>query len=295
VIDLLVLGEGNVDLVLSGGDVEPAFGQVEKLVERAQLTIGSSGAILACGAARLGLRTAFAGVVGTDAFGDFLLQRLRERGVDVTPCRRDPHLATGLTLHLVRGDDRAMLTAPGTIDALRAADVDVALLASTRHVHVASYYLQRALQRGVAGLLRQARAAGATTSLDPGWDPADRWNGTLAAALRETDVLLVNEAEASRIGDHGVPTCAVKLGAAGALLRRDGQEVRVEAPAVEVVDTIGAGDSFGAGLLWGLLGGAPTEEALRLAVACGSLSVRAAGGTDGQATAAEARALAARG
>jgi sugar/nucleoside kinase (ribokinase family) len=293
VIDLLVLGEGNVDLILSGGDVEPAFGQIENLVERAQLTVGSSGAILACGAARLGLRTAFAGVVGADAFGEFLLARLRERGVDVSPCRRDPALATGVTLHLVRGDDRAMLTAPGTIDALRASDVDPALLHATRHVHVASYYLQRALQPGVADLLRQARAGGATTSLDPGWDPADRWDGGLAAALRETDMLLVNEAEAARIADHGVATCAVKLGAAGALLRRGGEEVRVDAPAAEVVDTIGAGDSFGAGLLCGLLGGASTEEALRLAVACGSLSVRAAGGTDGQATLAEALALAA--
>jgi sugar/nucleoside kinase (ribokinase family) len=160
-------------------------------------------------------------------------------------------------------------------------------------VHVASYYLQRALQPGVADLLRQARAGGATTSLDPGWDPADRWDGGLAAALRETDVQLVNEAEAARIADHGVATCAVKLGAAGALLRRGGEEVRVDAPAAEVVDTIGAGDSFGAGLLCGLLGGASTEEALRLAVACGSLSVRAAGGTDGQATLAEALALAA--
>src|SRR5262249_37190529 len=71
-----VLGEGNVAIVLSGGDAEPAFGQVERLVERAGLTIGSSGAILACGAARLGLRTAFAGVVGQDPFGDAFLAAL---------------------------------------------------------------------------------------------------------------------------------------------------------------------------------------------------------------------------
>ncbi len=61
--DLLVLGDCNPDLVLSGGNVEPAFGQAERLVSEARLTIGGSGAITACGAARLGLRTAFAGVV----------------------------------------------------------------------------------------------------------------------------------------------------------------------------------------------------------------------------------------
>jgi sugar/nucleoside kinase (ribokinase family) len=70
--DLLVLGDINPDLVLRG-DVEPAFGQVEKLVDDAELLIGGSGAIVACGAARLGVRTAIAGVVGDDLFGRFML------------------------------------------------------------------------------------------------------------------------------------------------------------------------------------------------------------------------------
>ncbi|MBZ0290595.1 MAG: hypothetical protein K8I30_23425, partial [Anaerolineae bacterium] len=56
--DVLVAGDLNADLILSG-DVAPAFGQVEKLLDDVNLTIGSSAAIFACGAARLGLRTAF--------------------------------------------------------------------------------------------------------------------------------------------------------------------------------------------------------------------------------------------
>ena len=66
--DLLVVGEINPDLILRG-DVTPAFGQVEKLVDDATLTIGSSSVIFACGAARLSMRVAFAGVVGDDVFG----------------------------------------------------------------------------------------------------------------------------------------------------------------------------------------------------------------------------------
>jgi sugar/nucleoside kinase (ribokinase family) len=294
-LDLLVLGEGNVDLVLSGGDVEPAFGQVEKLVERAQLTIGSSGAILACGAARLGLRTALVCAVGDDAFGAFFLERVAARGVDVSGCRRDPTVDTGVTVHMVRGSDRAMLTAPGSIDVLCGDDVDEAQLAAARHVHVASYYLQRGLQPAVPELLRRARAGGATTSIDPGWDSTGRWDSGLDAALRETDLLLVNRPEAEGVGCRvdEVPSCAIKLGGAGARLRRGSEEAQVEAPAVEVVDAIGAGDSFGAGLICALLDGRPTGEALRLAVACGSLSTRGAGGTDRQPTLAEAEALAA--
>src|SRR5690349_21175876 len=67
--DLLVLGDANPDLVLRGGDVVPAFGQAEHLVDDARLTIGGSGAILACGAAKLGLRVAIAAVVGDGLFG----------------------------------------------------------------------------------------------------------------------------------------------------------------------------------------------------------------------------------
>ena len=80
--DILVAGEINPDLILSG-NVVPEFGQVEKLVERATLAIGSSSAIFACGAARLGLRVAFIGVCGDDLFGRFMLDEMQKRGVDV--------------------------------------------------------------------------------------------------------------------------------------------------------------------------------------------------------------------
>ena len=57
-LDLLVLGDCNPDLVVRGGDLRPRFGQAEQLVDEARLVVGGSGAIMACGAARLGLRTA---------------------------------------------------------------------------------------------------------------------------------------------------------------------------------------------------------------------------------------------
>src|SRR5215207_7371150 len=81
--DILVAGEINPDLLLTG-DVAPEFGQVEKLVDTAALTIGSSSAIFACGAARLGLRVAFIGVCGDDLFGRFMLDEMQKRGVDVS-------------------------------------------------------------------------------------------------------------------------------------------------------------------------------------------------------------------
>jgi sugar/nucleoside kinase (ribokinase family) len=302
-IDLLVLGDCNPDLVLTGENVEPAFGQVERLVDDAALTIGGSAGIMACGAARLGLRTAFVGVVGDDLFGRYMVDALNERGVDTRGIVVDPAAHTGLTVVLSRPWDRAILTFPGTIGSLSADQVDTALLTRARHVHVASFFLAPALATGLPRLFEQARAAGATTSVDPNWDPAESWDGGLSDALRVTDVFLPNAEEAMRIAGRETaeeaacalaqagPLVAVKLGAKGALAARSGTDpIKCAAPAgTQPVDTIGAGDSFDAGFLSGLLHGWSTRWALALGAACGSLSTRAIGGTPAQPTLDEAQ------
>jgi sugar/nucleoside kinase (ribokinase family) len=304
-LDLLVLGDCNPDLVLSGPDLQPAFGQAERLVHDAELTIGGSAAIMACGAARLGLLTAVVAVVGDDLFGRFMIDALDARGVDTSAIVVDPRVRTGLTVILARAQDRAILTFPGAIAALRADGVDPALVARTRHLHVASFFLQTGLAPGLGGLLASARRAGVSTSLDPNWDPAERWDGGLHGLLSHVDVLLPNAAEAAALTGCADPEAAagalaargplvvVKLGADGALAARAGQAtIAVAAASIgEPVDAVGAGDSFDAGLLAAWLGGETVADAVALGCACGALSTRAAGGTDAQPTLEQARAL----
>ena len=232
-LDLLVLGDVNPDLVLSDASMDVAFGQAETLVEDAELTIGGSGAIMACGAARLGLRTALTGLVGADQFGEFMLRAVSERGVEMSGVTVSDEVRTGLTVVLARPDDRAILTFPGAIAAMTAERVDADLLARARHVHVASFFLQTALVPGLATLLRSARAHGATTSVDPNWDPAQRWDGGLRELLGEVDVLLPNAAEACRLaGVSDAEAAAAKLAAAGPLVAvKLGAEGAVAAPA----------------------------------------------------------------
>ena len=198
-IDLLVVGDCNPDLVLSGGDVRPAFGQGERLVERADLLIGGTSSITACGAARLGLRTSFVGVLGEDTFGDFMRDQMTAAGVDMSASVTDPSTPTGLSVVLTEGEDRATLTVPGTIGSVTAEMVSDDLLWRTRHLHTSGYYLQGA-PAVVAELFQRARAAGATTSLDPGADPDERFEGGLIDLLPLIDHLLPNEVEALRSG-----------------------------------------------------------------------------------------------
>ena len=300
-LDILVLGELNADLILRG-DVVPEWNQTEKLIDDAALTLGSSSAIFACGAARLGLRVAFVGVLGDDLLGRFCREALDARGVDTSGVVVDPALRTGMTVILQLPDDRAMLTFPGAIPMLRAELVDPALLQAARHIHVGSYFWQAALQPGLPELFAQARTHGASTSLDTQWDPSGAWAG-LDEVLAATDILLPNQAEAcalARTTDwrlaleslaRRVATVAVKRGADGAAARRGAAFASATAPTVQVIDAVGAGDSFDAGFVYGVLAGWPLDRSLTLAVACGALSTRAAGGTTAQPTLAEALAV----
>ncbi|MDX6523662.1 MAG: hypothetical protein QOI17_1175 [Gaiellales bacterium] len=290
-VDLLVVGDCNPDLLLAGGDVVPEFGQAEKVVAEGRLLVGGSAAIVACGAARLGLSTALVAAVGDDLFGRFMLESLAERGVDVSGCVIEPALDTGITVALVRGDDRAMLTAPGAIPTLTADQVPRDLVRSARHLHVASYFLLDGLRPGLPALVAEARAAGATVSVDPQGDPAGRWDGGLPALASALDLLLLNEQEQRMLPADDCPLVVTKRGSRGASARTAEGVVDVPAPAVEVVDATGAGDSFDAGFLAGRLGGMALADALALGCACGALSTRALGGIAAQPTMEQALAV----
>jgi sugar/nucleoside kinase (ribokinase family) len=299
--DVLVAGEINPDLLLSG-NVVPVFGQVEKLVDQATLAIGSSSAIFACGAARLGLSVAFVGVCGEDVFGRFMLEEMQKRGVDVTNVIVRSDGQTGLSLILNHEADRAILTHLGLIPTLQAADIPDELLQQARHLHVASYFLQTDLQPDLPDLFRRARSLGLTTSLDTNYDPSEKWVG-FDELLSVTDIFFPNKTEALSITQSSdlemaarklaaqSKIVAIKLGVQGALLpAKDGMIVIPSTP-VNVVDTVGAGDTFDAGFLYGYLNRWDLKISLQLGVICGALSARAAGGTAAQPTLDEALAF----
>jgi sugar/nucleoside kinase (ribokinase family) len=311
--DILVVAEVNPDIIVSDPDPTPVFGQVERTVREIHLTIGSSSVIMACAAARLGLRVAIVGVVGDDVFGRFMVEAMRERGLDVSAVRVDPDLPTGASVILSNGRDRAMLTAHGTIGAATAEDVPASLLARARHLHIGSWFLQSGLHPGAAGLLAAAHEAGLSTSIDPNWDPDQRWDSGLRDLLPALDLVFPNDAEATAIagvddveaaavalarlgaeGRGGGPLLVVKRGRDGALLASaDGVLERVGAYPVEAIDATGAGDAFDAGFLAGWLEGRLNADALTLAAISGAMSTRAVGGTEAQATRAEVDAAAA--
>jgi ribokinase len=290
--EVLVIGDANPDLLVTG-DVVPQFGQVEKLVDSADLVLGGSAAIVACGLARLDVPTALAAVVGDDLFGEFVRAALSAAGVDTRWIRTDPAVATALSVVLSAGD-RAILTFPGSLAVTGPDVVDPDLLRQVRHVHSASLFLQPRLAPHLPELFSTARAAGASTSLDTNWDPKGLWQGVFEL-LQHTSVLFPNTAEllaitgrpdadsaAARVVELGCRV-ALKDGARGGKLWDGPTAIAAPAPVTDVIDSTGAGDSFDAGFISAMIEGLPDAQCLDRAVRCGSLSTRSFGGTAAQA------------
>jgi sugar/nucleoside kinase (ribokinase family) len=297
---ILIAGELNVDLVLQNPKSFPVLGR-ETLVEDLSLTVGSASAICASALAKLGDQVTFVGKVGCDSWGDLCLKSLQDLGIDCSSVDRDNSLTTGITVSITWAKDRALMTYLGSIAALRASDISNECLRASRHLHVSSFFLQRALRPGLKSLLARAHENGLTTSVDPGFDPYETWEKDLIDTLNEVDVFLPNEIELAAISGEKNPTEALrslengrtltiaKLGADGCIAMDRGEILRVPAFPVTPLDTTGAGDTFNAGFLHAWLSGSDVRYAMRFGAACGALSTLGLGGTANQPTEAEAR------
>ena len=299
---ILVAGDINVDLICSGYQTFPTPGR-EVLVDDFVMTLGGSSAICAMGLARLGNPVAFIGKVGADSWGDYCIETLRGAGIDVSGLARDPALRTGVTISITSARDRALVTFAGSVAALRAADVDAWALDDASHLHVSSFFLQQDLRPAFRRLFALAHSSGLGTSLDPGFDPTERWDNDLLETLEAVDLLFPNEIELAAISGttdladglrrmgNGRTRTVAKLGPRGCATLEKGALLEVPACTIDPVDTTGAGDSFDAGFLHAWLREQPLNECLRWGSACGALSTRGLGGTASQPDAAEVRAL----
>lgn len=301
-VRILVVGEINVDFVFKGCHALPMPGK-EVLADDFVMTPGSSSMICAMGLARLGNQVAFHGRLGTDTSGKFCLQALQDAGIDVASLRPDGSQRTGVTVSLSTPQDRALVTFAGAIAELQAEEVEDEWLRAADHLHVSSYYLQKALRPGCRELFARATSLGLTTSLDPGFDPEQQWKDDLFDTLREVDVFLPNEQElhaitgrsdmreALALVQNGRTQTIVKRGRQGCVSVHEGEWLNVPAYAVDAIDSTGAGDSFDAGFLHAWLRDMPLLDCMRWGGACGGLSTRGIGGTTRQASTSEVLAL----
>ncbi|MGG4146527.1 carbohydrate kinase family protein [Paenibacillus algorifonticola] len=289
---VVIAGELNVDIILSGEDVVPEWNR-EKMIDTFDVVLGSSSAITACALASLGADVRFVSVVGADDFGTFAIAELERMGVDIANVTRLAAVKTGVTLSFSTPSDRGLVTYPGSIPLLTPAYISESLLRQADHLHFGSYYLQDNMRPHWKTLFQQLRKLGVSTSFDTGWDVRNEWDCEgISGLLAYTDLFIPSEEEALHIFASSslseaigklpaaAGTVVIKRGSKGAMLRTpDGLVVAAEPYRVSPIDTTGAGDCFNAGLITAYLNGSRGEELLRYANACGALSTLGVGGT----------------
>lgn len=289
--DVSVIGELNLDLIFYGLPQKLELDR-EHLATNLSLTLGSSSAIFAHNLARLGSTVGFSSSIGSDSLGPICIERLAEAKIDLTRVRRFDGKITGLTVILPQGKERYILTYPGTMADFSIADLDLSYVLGAKHLHVASYFLQRAIQPSLAQIFRDAQAVGLTTSLDTNDDPEGRWPPDIQNLFPHLDLLMPNENEACRMAGVSdvetaidilstkVRTLVLKRGSKGAMVVSGTQRFTALPLSVDVVDPIGAGDSFNAGFLHQFVRGASLEDCLAFGNASAALSTTRGGGTE---------------
>jgi sugar/nucleoside kinase (ribokinase family) len=284
VMDLLVRPAGEV---LWGGT---------RWVDSIEQSPGGNGANTSFAIAKLGVPARLIGAVGWDAFGDAVLARLRDAGVDTTHVRRGDQ-GTAASVVLVREDGaRAFLHRPGVSREVFSPDQELSasLFPGAGRLHIGNPFALVHMRTRAPLLLEGALQSGLSTSLDTAWDALGEWMKIVAPCLPHVNLLFTNEDEArmltgsadpvtaaGRLRAEGATSVVVKLGAAGCAVFHEGSEWNAPAFRVPVIDTTGAGDCFSGAFLAALERGLDWPAAARLANAAGALSVSALGATTG--------------
>lgn len=290
--DVVALGELNVDLILNRIDGAPEVGK-EKFCQDMILTLGSSTAIFAANAASLGTKVAFCGMIGNDSFGDLVEKSLKAKNVDTRYLVHQDRFATGATICLNYNEDRANVTYQGAMDHMRLSDINKELFQNTKHIHISSIFMQTGLREDLLDILLLAKENGVTVSLDTQWDPAETWQLDYTKVLPLIDLFLPNEKELmcltgskkieeaiNKIAPY-VNNAVIKCGNQGSLLMKKDGTLTLLKPYLNtnVVDAIGAGDSFNAGFISRFVQGDDLDTCQKYGNMTGAVNTTAAGGT----------------
>lgn len=261
---------------------------------------------VAIGMARLGYDTYFASRVGCDSFGEFIINALKKEKINTDYIVIDKDWPTGYQVksRVHAGDPEVEYYRK--FSAFRQqikTQIDKAWLQNGNHMHVTGIPL--ALSENTRNysfaMIKKARENGMTISFDPNLRPV-LWNSpeemcrviNQAAELADCVLpgiaegeILTGEREPDKIAafylQKGVKQVVIKLGSKGAYYHdKNGHKGTVAGVKnVQVVDTVGAGDGFAAGLISALLEGSNIEQALKRGNAIGALAVQSLGDSDG--------------
>ena len=285
-LDLIAVGDSTVDVVipvprfLKGNEDSLHSAGMERHMG------GSSNYLIT--ASRLGLRVGVVDCIGDDSLGDFYRAGLEAEGVDTSRIivRRGGR-TTGCVVVLTNRGKHAYIGLEGVSQTLTADELDEDYVAGTKAFFMSGYPLAEApISGAVVKALRAAHTAGRHVFFDPSPIADKIQKEKLIEAVKSTDTLILNDREmglvATALGVESEPASLIRLGAKRVVLKRgsDGCSIHTSKEMrdypgfkVKVVDTTGAGDSFDAAIVYGILRGWNEADTATLANAVGAVKV----------------------
>jgi len=290
----LVIGDINIDFNIKTSYYPPEGGETH--AEESVFRLGGSGCSTALILQKLGVQTSLAANLGDDLFAQFALDHIRPTGLDASLVKKNSAHQTGFFMILVTGEaqrtmfgNRGANAVPIPLELVRTG-VDQA-----QHIHFSGYNLLGDDQaQAMMTVIRYAYENGKTISLDPGTHTCKAVPDRVINTLPYLDCFLPNSAEAQLLSGHakedaqiafllrkGCKSVVLKRGECGSRFTTTSQDIQSPAISLDghtIQDTTGAGDSFNAGFLFGMLTNATSATALTIGNAAGFLMITAAGG-----------------
>jgi len=245
---------------------------------------------------KIGIKTGVMGKVGNDMFGEYLISEMRKYGLDSRGIIKDKKVSTSSTMVLVSSDgERSFLHYIGANAELKFSDIDFDIIKDYKILDVSGYFVMDKLDgKPTVEILKRAKKLGLTTILDVCWDAKNRWMKLIEPCLKYVDFFVPSYEEAVKMSGkkepsliakeflkRGVRITVIKMGSEGSFIATRNKEHRIPPFKVKAVDTLGAGDSFVAGFLTGVVKGWTLEESARFANAVGACCVSAIGASTG--------------
>lgn len=292
--DVVCLGIFVADVMAKPISEMPERGKL-KLFKKMELHTGGCANNTGIGLAKLGIKTACIGKVGNDGFGDFILNVLKKNNVDIKGIKRDRKENTSFTFVMIHPDgERSFFHYLGANATLSYADIDFSIIKKSKLLHVAGTYLMPGFDgKPTMRLLKRTKESGIKTALDTAWNSRGDWEKILPC-LPYVDIFLPSFEEAKMIAKkedktevadffikRGVRIIGLKMGEKGCYVKADKGEFQIPSYKVKSLDATGAGDSFVAGFLAGIIKGYELEKCAKLGNAVGACCVQAIGCTTG--------------
>ncbi len=285
---ILVYGDANLDIFVSGKRLIPAPG-TEEYVKEMPIMVGGGAALVAMGLGKLKAEVSYAGVLSTDMIGQMITDSMKKVGVDLSKAIYDDSVESGISISFTSDKDRSFISYAGSImkndiEILKKID-----LSDIGHVHITGYDAKN--HDKILSVLKYLKeTVGVTVSYDVAFDETGLWNKKIVELMEYVDVFFMNEVEA--MGYSGEKTIesaigyfsnygnmVIKAGKTGAYyVKRGKSPLFRKANEVKAIDTTGAGDSFNAGFLWGYVNRLDDDMCLKCGNYCGGRCVTKKGG-----------------